>query len=133
MQCFFPFYGVLGSPKEDIHVITFVSPLNVLDIVAFSINLQTKCVFLVMFRPPPLPPLYAFVYISVTPPPPLDAYVINGRPPTENKLSKDEQPLNSQCSKLRFHIVQTQRAWVAKIVHSAICPCVLPYIKVSIF
>ena len=53
--------------------------LNVSDIVAFSINLHTKCVFLVMFRPP-LPPcthLYAFV---LTPPPPLDAYVINGRP-----------------------------------------------------
>ena len=40
-----------------------------------------KCVFLVMFRPPP-PPLYAFVCISVNPPtPPLGAYVINGRPP----------------------------------------------------
>ena len=49
--------------------------------VAFSINLCTKGVFLVMCRPP-LPPctdLYKFV---LTPPPPLDAYVINGRPPT---------------------------------------------------
>ena len=28
----------------------------------------------------PPPPLYAFVCISVDPPTPLDAYVINGRP-----------------------------------------------------
>ena len=28
----------------------------------------------------PLPPLYAFVYITVDTPPPLDAYVINGSP-----------------------------------------------------
>ena len=38
-----------------------------------------KCVLLVTFRPPP-PPLYTFVCISVDPPPPLDAYIINGRP-----------------------------------------------------
>ena len=43
--------------------------LNVSDIVGFSINLLTKCVFLVMFRPPP-PTLYAFVCISVDPPTP---------------------------------------------------------------
>ena len=57
---------------------------NVSDIVAFSIHLRTKCVFLVMFRPPlpPCPHLYALV---LTPPPPLDAYVINGRPPTKTK------------------------------------------------
>ena len=29
----------------------------------------------------PPPPLYAFVCISVDPPPPIDAYIINGRPP----------------------------------------------------
>ena len=48
-------------------------------LVAFYINLRTKCVFLVMFRPP-LPPC-THLYASVlTPPPPLGAYVINGRP-----------------------------------------------------
>ena len=50
-------------------------------LVAFYINLRTKCVFLVMFRPP-LPPC-THLYASVlTPPPPLGAYVINGRPLT---------------------------------------------------
>ena len=49
------------------------------DIVAFSINLRTKCVFLVMFRPP-LPPCTHLYALVLTPPPPLDAYVINGRP-----------------------------------------------------
>ena len=53
--------------------------LNVSDIVAFSINLRTKCVFLVMFRPP-LPPCKHLYALVLTPPPPLDAYVINGRP-----------------------------------------------------
>ena len=38
-----------------------------------------------------------------------------------------------QCSKLRFYIVHTQGAWVAKIVRPAICPCVFPFIKVLIF
>ena len=49
------------------------------DIVKFSINLRTKCVFLVMFRPP-LPPCTHLYALVLTPPPPLDAYVINGRP-----------------------------------------------------
>ena len=44
---------------------------SVSDIVTFSINLHTKCIFLVMFRPP-LPPcthLYALV-LTPTPTPP---------------------------------------------------------------
>ena len=41
--------------------------------------LRTKCVFLVMFRPP-LPPCTNLYALVLTPPPPLDAYVINGRP-----------------------------------------------------
>ena len=38
-----------------------------------------KCVFLVMLRPP-LPPCTHLYALLLTPPPPLDAYVINGRP-----------------------------------------------------
>ena len=59
--------------------------LNVSDIVGFSINLRTKCVFLVMFRPP-LPPCTHLYALVLTPPPPLDAYVINGRPPGEDLM-----------------------------------------------
>ena len=51
-------------------------------LVAFYINLRTKCVFLVMFRPP-LPPCTHLYALVLTPPPPLGAYVINGRPLTE--------------------------------------------------
>ena len=50
------------------------------------------------------------------------------------KFDPYEQNIALQCSKLRFYInVHTQGAWVAKLVHPAICPCVLPYIKVLIF
>ena len=38
-----------------------------------------------------------------------------------------------QCLKLRFYFVHTSGAQVAKIVHPAVCRCVLPYIKVFIF
>ena len=55
VYCYFIYYYYYG--------------LNGSDIVAFSINLRTKCVFLVMFRNPPSP-LYAFVCIIVEPPPP---------------------------------------------------------------
>ena len=51
------------------------------DIVTFSTNLGTKCVFLVIFRHPPYPPpLVSIVCISCDPQPPLAAYVINGSP-----------------------------------------------------
>ena len=65
----------------DLEGIWNMAPLssNVSDILAFSIHLHTKCVFLVMFRPP-LPPCTHLYALVLTPPPPLHAYVINGRP-----------------------------------------------------
>ena len=60
-------------------MVIIINGLNVSDIVAFSMNLRTKCVFLVMFRPP-LPPCTHLYALVLTPPPPLDAYIINGRP-----------------------------------------------------
>ena len=54
-------------------------------IVVFSINLRTKCVFLVMLRPP-LPPCTHLYALVLTPPPPLGAYVINGRPPSSSRV-----------------------------------------------
>ena len=56
-------------------------------IVVFSINLRTKCVFLVMLRPP-LPPCTHLYALVLTPPPPLGAYVINGRPLTIRRCEK---------------------------------------------
>ena len=56
-----------------------------------------------------------------------------GRPCPSLSSTASTLKLRMQCSKLRFHIVQTLGACVAKIVHPAICPRVLPYIKVSIF
>ena len=64
-----------------INILYQMCGLHVLDIVSFSINLRTKCVFLVMFRPP-LPPCTHLYATVLTPPPPLGAYVINGRPLT---------------------------------------------------
>ena len=65
--------------KNDSNIPSITLSLNVLEVVAFSINLRTKCVFLVMFKPP-LPPCTHLYALVLTPPPPLAAYVINGRP-----------------------------------------------------
>ena len=77
--------------------------LNVSDIIAFSINLRTKCVFLVMFRPP-LPPCTHLYALVLTPPPPLDAYVINGRPLKERTLDIPFNTLPGSPFCVCFHI-----------------------------
>ena len=81
---------------------SLINPFNFSDIIAFSVNLRTKCVFLVMLRPP-LPPCTHLYALVSTPPPPLGAYVINGRPQTFTfHVNMPKDPLSSPLLGIYF-------------------------------
>ena len=68
-------------------------------------TLGTKCVFLVMLRPP-LPPCTHLYASELTPPPPLDAYVINGRPHTAKAFLTPKVPYRPHNAKIKVYYLR---------------------------
>ena len=108
---FFAFAPSYPGEGNHIYPFTFLCA----DIIPLSINLRTKCVFLAMFRPP-LPPCTHLYALGLTPPPLLDAYVINGRPLINTANSEwNKHPYQKLLHFVMFYTIGKLFFWIKHV------------------